>query len=257
MKKRADERYKKSITIDGKRKYFYGKSEREVIRKIKDYTNEKALGAKFLDIASEWKEEHFKTIRNGTRTSYTPAYDRAVAHFGNQRIGDIETREIYAFLHSVIKQKYSQKTVKTQKLVLNQIFNYAIICGDIESNPVTAIRLPSNLPKSQREIPTDETIEKIKNGVNNHFGLFAYLIIYTGCRRGEALALRYEDIDRERKIIKVTKSLEWVNNVTPTITLPKTEAGVREIILLDMLNEHIPNKEHGLLFPSSTGNFMP
>jgi Site-specific recombinase XerD len=255
MKKRADGRFVETMTIDGKRKYFYGLTEREVLRKIKDFTTVKARGSKFIDVASEWKEDHFKTIRNGTKTCYSPAYTRAVEEFGEEYIDTIETKDIYAFIHGIIKKGYSQKTVKTQKLVLNLIFNYAIVSGELDTNPTTAIRLPSNLPKTKREIPADDVIETVRNSVNCHFGLFAYFLVYTGCRRGEALAVRYEDIDFDNNAIRITKAAEWQGN-HPSISLPKTEAGNREIILLDALSEKIPKNKTGYLFASADGKLM-
>lgn len=44
MKKRADGRYRESLTIDGKRKYVYGSSPAEVKKKLREFTAEKPKG---------------------------------------------------------------------------------------------------------------------------------------------------------------------------------------------------------------------
>ena len=87
-------------------------------------------------------------------------------------------------------------------------------------------------------MPSDEYLELIKTNYDKPFGLLAYFLLYTGCRIGEAIALQHKDIDRENKIIHIYKSVYHENN-KPYIKLPKTEAGKRDIILLDMLSEKL------------------
>jgi integrase len=79
--------------------------------------------------------------------------------------------------------------------------------------------------------------------------------LYSGLRRGEALALRYEDIDREAGVIHVTKAVEFVGN-DPHIKPPKTAAGYRDAVLLDALAAAIPKKKKGLLFPREDGGLL-
>ena len=84
--------------------------------------------------------------------------------------------------------------------------------------------------------------------MNDDFGLFAYLIFYTGCRRGEAEGLRYEDIDRERKRIHIRRSVYNVST-TPMIKEPKTEAGIRSVPLLDALADALDALERRAKIP--------
>lgn len=82
-------------------------------------------------------------------------------------------------------------------------------------------------------------ISIIKNPVDKYFGLFAYLLLYTGCRKGEALALQYRDIDRKNKVIHVTKSVAYKDGM-PYLKTTKTDAGTRDIILLGELSKRLP-----------------
>ena len=88
-------------------------------------------------------------------------------------------------------------------------------------------------------MPSDEDIQKVKTSVNCEFGFLALFLIYTGCRKGEALALQFKDIDIENKKIKITKSVYFESD-RPKIKQPKTENGIREIPLLDVLIPHLP-----------------
>ena len=73
-------------------------------------------------------------------------------------------------------------------------------------------------------------------------GLLAVFFFYTGLRKGETLALTFGDIDRERARIRVTKSVYFINN-TPKLKKPKTAAGIREVIVPNMLLELLPSGE--------------
>lgn len=135
---------------------------------------------------------------------------------------------------------WAQKTFKNYFLVLNLIFEYAASNGIIEHNPAEFVQIPKGGKRTYRRAPTPEEIEVIKSSTEKTFGLFAYFLLYTGCRRGEALALQYKDIDRKNKVIHITKSVYHEGNA-PRIKQPKTERGFRDIILLDILMERLPN----------------
>lgn len=240
MYQRPDGLFEKIVTIQGVRKAFRGHSESEVMQKILSYQEKAEQGRLFSEVAEEWKEEHFKTLAYNSKKNYTPAYQRAYDHFGEDPIQDITAAQVGAFLEAFARQGRAQKTVKTQALVLNLIFSYAVLQGDLEQNPAQYVRAPKNLPKSCRELPSDREITIGQESIEKTFGLFAYFLLYTGCRRGEALALQYRDIERKSKVIHITKSVYYDNN-HPMLKTPKTAAGKRDIILLEKLAEHLPD----------------
>ena len=240
MYQRPDGLFEKVVTINGVRKPFRGRTESEVMQKILSYQETAARGRLFSEVAAEWKEDHFQNLAYNSKKNYTPAYQRAYDHFESTPIRSITSAQITAFLDAFARQGHAQKTVKTQALILNLIFSYAVLHGDLEQNPAQYVRPPKNLPKSCRELPSDQEIEIVQRSLEKTFGLFAYFLLYTGCRRGEALALQYRDIDRAAKVIHITKSVYYDNN-RPMLKTPKTVAGKRDIILLEKLAEHIPN----------------
>ncbi|MCQ2386499.1 MAG: site-specific integrase, partial [Clostridia bacterium] len=97
----------------------------------------------------------------------------------------------------------------------------------------------------------DEAIAAVKNGLDAPFGMFAYILLFTGLRRGELLALRYEDIDRENKTITVNKSVTYLGN-TASLKLPKTKNGIRTVDLLDNLLSVLPDGS-GYIFSMPDG----
>lgn len=256
-KPRKDGLIQRQVTINGKRKSFYGHNEREINRKIAEYKEENRHGPKFKEVAEEWEKEHFPTLEYNTLKGYRPALKRSIEEFGGQYIRSIAAKSISLYLERMAKKGYAQKTVRTQLLVINLICAKATLDGDIEYNPAASVKIPKGLSKTRREMPNEGDIEKVKKSIRLTFGLFAYFILYTGCRRGEALALTYGDIDRKNNVIHINKSVYHDNN-RPYIKQPKTEAGCRNIILLDVLANKLPinRKKADLLFPNADGGLL-
>ncbi len=256
LKKRNDGRYSRQISANGKIASLHARPEREINRKMLEYYLASRKGKQFEDVANEWASEHFKTVEYNTVKQYKPALKQITEHFSGKSIKDITSKDIDNFLHILAGCGYAMKTVKSRLQILNQVFKYAVINSYAESNPCQYISVPKNLPQTKRELPTAEEIKTVKNSVGKTFGLFAYFILYTGLRRGEALALTYNDIDFENKIIHVNKSVYYVGNI-PNIKQPKTKAGYRDVILLDCLASKLRhNNTSDLVFPNHDGELI-
>ena len=246
-----------TVTVDGrkKQKYFYAHKKAELLQKIQDYKNEQETGRTFESVCDEWWSMHQKTLAPNTLKGYLPAIRRAKDHFGPVYIRQILATDINRFLLDFIRASdAAQKTAKTQLGVINQVMKYAAQNGYISHNPAREISIPRGLRHEPREIISDADIKRVKESVSCTFGMFAYWILYTGCRRGELLALTWDDIDLTDRTIHISKSLYHVAN-QPKIKAPKSAAGRRTVPLMDKLLERIkPGK--GLIFPDPDGGHM-
>ena len=218
------------------------------MKKIKDYQEAEDAGVLFSEVAKDWWEEHSQKVVFSTMRGYSARFDCAVDYFDGRHIKDITTQEIIKLLKILQEKKYSQKVISTQLNVLNMIFNKAIISGDLNNNPCSAVQVPKGVPKKKRELPTDRDFEIVENSD----WLFPFFLLYTGCRRGEALAITYEDIDWEKKIIHINKAVGFKGNI-PYIKSTKTEAGFRDVVLLDKLAAKLDGSKKGLIFPNAKG----
>ena len=255
MKKRKDGYYTVSRTIDGERKFFYGHSKQEAMRKASEFIEEtERERTLFSSIAAKWKEDHFPTLAWNTLKQYKPAYERAVAEFGEEDITEITPGDIAAYIKEFAKGR-ADKTVRTQLMVISLIFRYAInFCGINIPNPARDITVPKHLKKDKILPPSSDDIARIKAAVDEPFGLFFYMAIYTGLRKGELLALEWKDISKKDRTITVSKSLYHVNN-KPQVKTPKTERGSRTVPIVDALLPYL-KKKRGLVFPNSQGKYM-
>ena len=263
MKRRPDGRWQKKITLpNGKSKILYSTASSERLA-VKDFNDqmlklqqEEENSYKFSVIAEKWNTDYRKRISDINYNKSTKAtYNKIFEHFKDDYINTISTSDIHRYINILIGKQNSQKTISTHKSILNMIFNYAILNGFIEANPVSVITLPGNLPKKQRLMPTDDELKKVSSEWEG-FSLLPYFLLHTGLRKSEALALDYSDIDFEKKTITVNKRLLHNGNRPVHENKTKTENAKRTVILLDRLAEKMQKNGTGVIFCNKEGKHL-
>lgn len=247
---RKDGRIVLSDTINGERKYFYGKTDKEVEQKRDDYirecekhANEAAdKGRAFEAVADDWWEQCEPRLSPNTVCGYRTAKNRAVDAFGDQYVTDITGHQIVVFLQRFAARGYSQKVINNTKSVMRQILNYAFLCGDIDANPCIGIPTPKGNPRVPRKPTPPDDLQKIEESkTESLFARMSYFMAYTGARRGEAAALKQKDIDLTTRTACVARAVAYSDTRKPVLKSPKTEAGVRYLDLPDNVIEVLPH----------------
>ena len=229
--------FRESITIDGKRKVFSAKTKKDLALKLLTYNIKKKDSTTFAAVADLWEEENWDKLKYGSHRTYAPCLRRCREKFGDKQIDAIRPKDVQAWLKE-LGEDLAFKTVKNHKSVLSQIIDYAIVNLDMDiSNPCDRVKMPSGLRKGTRKALTEEERKTIKETTKDDFQL-AFLILYTGCRCGEALALQMKDVDMENNIIRIHSSVTHHGN-TPDITPPKTANSVRIVPLLPPLKSRL------------------
>ena len=237
------------VVIDGKRKRIKAKSKAELTKKLIGYGEKQKNGDPFDTVADKWEEEHSEKVEATTNGSYTAHVRRAKEFFGNQPINTITPAQVQGFLDELGRQGYARDTVHRARVIINMIFSFAIVQpgSTLKINPVTATKIPRGLSKTRREPPTEDQL--IKVNPDTEMGLFACFLLYTGMRRGEMLALRWENIDMEAKEITVCDVVQYSDNQGHIKDHPKTDAGIRKIPIPDELYNVLPkDKRKGFVF---------
>lgn len=249
MIKRKDGRWQEQIKLPGmeKPKYFYGRTQKEVLKKLAEYRGEVERGKLFEECVDEWAAWHEKQVSYNGANAYNAAIKQVKDQFGGRSIKDIKPDEIDAFIRWVAGRGYARRTVQMRLDLLNMAFDYAVVHLWCDSNPCASVSLPKGLHRGRRELPERAQIERIKSGFGLPFGLFACALLYSGLRRGELMGLRWEDIDRQTDTIYVRRSVYFVDNA-PHLKAPKTEKGVRQVPLLAPLKAELPEGGAGYLF---------
>ena len=165
---------------------------------------------------------YIKSLANSPRTLENKHVDSKhfLPFFGNKIIDTIKSSDIKEYqLNRKIEiskksknlgkreSEISYKTINLEIGTLSHFFNYCIEKGYIDKNPCAGIKKLNEL--SRVKTLSDEDIEKLINGATNKLtkDLISFLI-YTGCRKGEALNLKWDDVDLKNGVIaiKATKT---------------------------------------------------
>ncbi len=245
MKKRADGRFCKKIKMpDGVTKYFYSseptslKAERDIQKQLLEYHEKEEKGKKLKEVSEEWLKQHYNSLAYSTAYRYDIFLKAFNDYFSEKYIKEITAIDIEHFMKYLSARNYSSKTIKDQLSVIKMVFKYAIVHRYINNDVSAYISPAKGIPPKTREALTDDEILIVENSINCTFGLLAYFLLYTGLRKGEALALQWKDIDFENNVIHVSKTVYFESN-NPHIKLPKTSAGKRDVILLECLAEKL------------------
>lgn len=228
--------------IDGERRNFTSMDYDTVLKKYyaaieesKTKKQEQDSGPLFEEVCDAY-ELRVEKMKYGTQRTYMPAIRRVREHFQGKRMREIEPYMISAFLQGISSRAYT--TVANHKTVLNAVFQTWIESpvwhGDV--NPSKIVTIPRGLRRTKREPPTDEQVQVVKDHYLDADALPAVVYLCTGERRGEACGIQLKDIDFKDKTISITKAVEYRNN-KPRISTTKTEAGIRKVPLLSMLEE--------------------
>ena len=153
----------------------------------------------------------------------------------------------------------SPKTVRSVHMFLHSALEQAVESGMIAENP-TAESKPPKLEKKEMKIIQPEQIGDYLQAAaaRNVLPMF-FLELTTGLRRGELLALFWEDLNVQKQSISVTKSVSRLDGEL-VVSKPKTEHSMRTILIpqqaVDLLiQEHVLYPDNPYLFPSpATGD---
>lgn len=227
---RADGRFVAKVKgKDGQWKQISSKDPEELWHRVNDPVDDRV---RFSELAENWWEDKEKKIRPGTVACYTALYNRAVEELGGFYIEDILPSDIFAVLERMSAQGYGKATISKQRSLFSSIFRYAIADRryNLRFSPVNGLSIPEGAKRPvKREAPEKDITDKIQQGARTaHFGEFAMFLLYTGMRRGEALAVRWRDIDSPPGFIRVGSKVDY-STPSPVISEPKTDAGYRKV----------------------------
>ena len=184
------------------------------------------------EYAEKWLTRKRK-LKPTTKANYRKYLDKVISALGSKEIKDITVDDVQQLLDS--NSNLSHKTLKDLKSVLHQILKYAQSDGLITKNPCDSvdIEIPSDRISIRQALPIEQ-FKDILDNLNNlqHSDkIYLGLIMYTAMRRGEALGLRWEDIDFDNNLIKISRNVTHPQQNQPIVGTPKTKAGIRVIPL--------------------------
>ena len=258
----------------GTRRYIYSKDlkelrkrEDELVKKQLDGLDVYVAGSADLNYVFDRYISTKSELRRTTYTNYTYMYDHFVREgFGRKKIGEIKYSDVLYFYYDLLNEKKLQvNTLETIHTVLHPTFQLAVRDDIIRNNPsdgvMAEIKKKSGKNKGVRHALSLEQQRAFMNymvgsPVFSHWSPFFTVLLGTGCRIGEAVGLRWQDINLEKRMIDINHAMTYYPRRDDTykcefkVSLPKTNAGVRVIPMMEpvyraLITEYERQKEEG------------
>lgn len=240
--------------INGKRKrksknFPYGTKKREAqsfLREMETLYEQGKLKQSIYDnmMLSDFIENHFWTFTSDlspyTVSSYRYMYagEKPTAirnYFKDCTIKVIDREVVQGYIDFLIESGYSPKTVKNYVHFLGHIFNIALKLGAVDSSPCEHILLPKNEKKDTHNyLEKDEALFVLRKSEEHSVmcnAIYALLLLM-GLRKGELIALTWDDIDFDNKTISINKNLVYIEKEI-VIKSPKTASGTKTLYMPD------------------------
>ncbi len=197
--------------------------------------------------ATRWLERRNPARVSGGRTRLAPStYEgyrvnvllHVLPRLGERTLSSLRTEDVDGLVAALEAEAKAPGTIRNVVVPLRKMLADAVRQGLIVANPAERADLPPTQDFAGKEIPPEHTeairaalvdlatTDPLRNEPDLFYVHFFDVALGTGLRRGELLALRFGDVDRDRRLIRVerTYSLREVKR-------PKTDAGVRSVPL--------------------------
>lgn len=189
----------------------------------------------FSELADEWFEQYKNTVRESTYVAQKLAYKKHIFPlFGNLKISRISI----PYCQKQVNHWYSYYKKYSNLIGLtSSIFKYALSLRLIRNNPMDAVIRPKRKKRIDEERYSApyyekeellEFLEIAKNYPDPIYPIFR-ILAFTGLRKGELLALRWKDIDFEKRTLSVKQTLATCDKWEIKFQVPKTEKSLRTI----------------------------
>jgi integrase len=190
------------------------------------------------DAIAGWRDNGWQDLSPSTVRGYEGVWRRHVRDsIGRRQIATLTTYEVEQFLRELKAKGMGRTTVRLTRALLHRSCRLARKwSGNTLSNPVNGAELPQwrsrerPAPVRAPEVSEVLTLLEAAKGADPRVGTLIRLVAATGMRRGEACALRWDDVDFEARTIRLDEGVVSADG-TAVAREPKTAASVRGLVI--------------------------
>ena len=244
-----------TVGVDGKGKQkrvtATRKSQKEALKELDKFREQKRKNSLVTTSACKVSEfiDRWLSIKEGQtkRTTYESYVDTCELHIkpalGGYRVQRLNTPLLNSYLAEKRKQGLSAASVSRHRAILHGILDLAVNEGIASYNVAEKCAAIKTERKETKTLTPEEikwllevargAYEKDKGKGNKFFQIYhiVLLALSTGARRGEVLALKWENVDVEQKKVLIKENLVEVKGGLKVET-PKTKAS-RRVVAVD------------------------
>ncbi len=196
--------------------------------------------ATFEQIANKYINRHCEIeCKQSTIDLYKQYLKVNLKNFKLDKATDIKKKDIESLLLEFKKNGLSNKTINNIMIFISAVYNYGIDIEILSKNPCNGLKTLRVENKGIHVLSEEEIelfLQKAKEITPDYYALFA-TAIYTGMRRGELLALTWQDINFKDNTINIDKQL-YKGQATSTKTTSSTRKIDMSQNLANILREY-------------------
>lgn len=191
-----------------------------------------------LELINQYLESLYnrKELSHNTKTGYNVT----INCLRQYKLGYMELRKITpahceAWL-SDMRKKYKGSSIQTQISLIKRSFEYAVDYDYIAKNPFRRITVDRSDSKPMEALSTEDMNRFLafcsEDSRSAHCYDMLYILFWTGMRVSELCGLTIDNIDLDRRVLKVEKQLQCINH-KHVVLKPKTSNGIRYVPMTD------------------------
>lgn len=195
---------------------------------------------KFGDVLDEWLSLHKETVKPSTFSIMQGRVNNHIKpYFNDMYLDKITLRQCQDFTNQMFKK--TPASYKDVTNIVKNVLDYAIRLDMIKSNPMLYVIKPrkrldiSDTEKHGNFYNKDELNKFLNVAKDTNLKKYALfrLLSYSGMRVGECLALTWHDLDFNKKMVSISKTVASIKGGV-IVQPPKTVSSNRKISLDDM-----------------------
>lgn len=251
IRQRSDGRWEAILSLpNGDRLSFYGRTEDEAHRKLTVALYERQGGKaespgsmKLADFLDTWLERIAKgRVRAQTYRGYEVNVrvhlKPAIGHWAINRLEPLQVQEL---LDAKRRAGLAPKTIRYMHGILRNALNQAVRWNYIQRNPAALVDGPRVAQQEIQPFSRDEAQRFLEAIKDDRLEALYAVALTMGLRQGEALGLRWRDIDLDLGYIRLSRQLQRINHKYELVEL-KTARSRRVLAvpaaIVDRLRKH-------------------
>jgi integrase len=155
----------------------------------------------------------------------------ARTHILNSSIGrlsldKVRPSHVEGWVVELRRKGLAESTIRSAYTILRAVLDTAVRDGALASNPAAVIRRPRVMSKEAPYLTPTQVAELLRAAAGSRYAPLFALLVHTGLRRGEALALQWSDVDLAKGLLGVRGTLSRIEGEL-LVTAPKTAKSKR------------------------------
>jgi len=245
IKRRSDGRWEARImTRDGARKSFYGRTRREVARRLTEALRDQDQGLPIVgdrqtveQYLTSWLESAKPTIKLSTWIRYERFVRRdALPALGAIPLSKLSPQHLQSLYSSRLAAGVAPTTVIHLHALLHLALDEALRLGLVQRNVTNLVNPPRRVREEMKALTPEQARRFLEPAAETSLEAFSVLAVMMGMRIGELLALKWRDVDLDRHTAQVRAT---VQRLGPSLVFsePKSARSRRKVALPQMAVE--------------------